>query len=107
VADSAQRDLLTLDRLTLDLCDHQARLLDKAEALYEPKDRIIRLPEVMHRCGISKRTIGRLERAGRFPHRQKIGARAVGWTESQVAAWIVNPAAWSIAYQPVGPKVGG
>jgi hypothetical protein len=54
VVDSAERDLFKLDRLTLD--DRHARLLEKAEALYEPKDRIVRLPEVMHRTGLSKRT---------------------------------------------------
>jgi prophage regulatory protein len=73
----------------------QSRLLrvDEREAHEaETGERILRLREVVHRCGISKRTIYRLEAVGRFPARRRLGPRAVGWAESEVRAWIANPA---------------
>jgi len=76
------------------LYQFQSRLMraDEREA-HEPEmgDRILRLREVVHRCGISKRTIYRLEAAGRFPARRRLGPRAVRWAESEVRAWIANP----------------
>jgi len=60
----------------------QSRLMraDERDA-YEPEtgERILRVREVVRRCGISKRTIYRLEAVGRFPARRQLGPRAVGW----------------------------
>jgi len=50
--------------------------------------RILRLPEVQRRTGLSRSTIYvRLEQ-GRFPKPVSLGARAVGWIESEVDEWI-------------------
>ncbi|WML91141.1 AlpA family phage regulatory protein [Thiothrix lacustris] len=49
---------------------------------------IERLKEVMIRTGLSKSTIYRLEAAGKFPKRLKIGFRAVGWDSGDVTAFI-------------------
>lgn len=49
--------------------------------------RILRLPEVEAICGIKRSSIRRLELAGKFPRRVKIGARSVGWKESEVREW--------------------
>ena len=57
--------------------------------------RILRREEVQRITGLSKTSIWRLERAGRFPARRKLGARRVGWCETDVAAWLqqLEPAA--------------
>ena len=50
--------------------------------------RFLRLPEVLERTGLSRSTIYvRLEQ-GRFPRPVSLGARAVGWIESEVDEWI-------------------
>jgi prophage regulatory protein len=63
----------------------------------KPAERLIRLPEVLRLTGLSKRTIYRLEGAGRFPSRRHLGPRAVGWPESAVNSWIANPTGWARA----------
>jgi prophage regulatory protein len=92
--DSPAKLMLDEYKQLLNLYVLQSRLLqaDELEA-HEPEtgDRILRVREVVQRCGISKRTIYRLEAAGRFPPRRKLGPRAVGWAESEVSAWIANP----------------
>ena len=50
--------------------------------------RLLRLPEVLARTGLSRSTIYvRLEQ-GRFPRPVSLGVRAVGWIESEVDEWI-------------------
>ena len=49
--------------------------------------RLIRLPEVRNRVGYSPMHIWRLEKAGRFPRRVKLGVNSVAWVESEVTAW--------------------
>ena len=53
-----------------------------------PPARILRFPEVVARTGLSRSTIYRLRRAGRFPQPVVLGARAVGWLESVIDEWI-------------------
>ncbi len=50
--------------------------------------KILRKPEVLNRTGLSHVTIWRLEKKGDFPQRVKLGARAVGWIESDIEKWI-------------------
>ena len=49
--------------------------------------RILRLPEVMARTGLSRTTIYRWRRAGRFPQAVPLGTRNVGWIETELEAW--------------------
>ena len=50
--------------------------------------RFLRLPEVLARTGLSRSTVYvRLEQ-GRFPRPVSLGARAVGWIESEVDEWM-------------------
>ena len=49
---------------------------------------IIRKPRVREKTGYSNSTIHRLEAAGRFPKRIKLGPRACGYLESEVDEWI-------------------
>lgn len=50
--------------------------------------RVIRLPEVKSLTGISRSQIYELIKKGKFPRQINLGARAVGWVESEVQEWI-------------------
>ena len=49
---------------------------------------ILRLPQVMARTGLSKSTIYAKIAAGEFPEQINLGARAVGWIEDEVEAYL-------------------
>ena len=51
-------------------------------------ERLLRRPEVERRTGKSRSEIYRLMKDGSFPKSVPIGARAVGWPESQISEWI-------------------
>jgi prophage regulatory protein len=50
--------------------------------------RLIRLPEVIARTGLSRSTVLRYESEGLFPAKIKIGKRAVAWDAAAVEAHI-------------------
>ncbi len=50
--------------------------------------RIIRLPEVMARTGLSRSTIYLRISQGTFPKPVNLGARAVGWIEEEIQEWL-------------------
>lgn len=52
------------------------------------KERLIRLPEVMSRCGIGKSLIYALMASKQFPASVRCGGRSVAWLESSIDAWI-------------------
>jgi prophage regulatory protein len=53
------------------------------------KDRLFSFAELKPVLGInfSRVHLGRLERAGKFPHRIKVSDRRVGWLESELERW--------------------
>jgi prophage regulatory protein len=61
--------------------------------MHSSTDRILRKPEIQHRVGLSDPTIWRLERAGKFPKRIKLGGNSVGWFESEINDWLQTKAA--------------
>jgi prophage regulatory protein len=56
--------------------------------LPQPAIRILRLPEVMGRIGICRASIYQLMTEGTFPKSVSLGARAVGWCEHEIDAWL-------------------
>lgn len=50
--------------------------------------RILRFPEVVAMVGLAQRTIASKVANGEFPAPVKLGARAVGWPEMQIAEWL-------------------
>ncbi|MYC89166.1 MAG: AlpA family transcriptional regulator [Gemmatimonadales bacterium] len=50
--------------------------------------RMLRLPEVVARTGLSRSTIYMRVELGRFPRPVSLGERAVGWIEAEIEAWI-------------------
>ena len=55
-------------------------------------DEMLRLPEVLKRTGLSSWTLNRMEKAGEFPMRRKLGRRSVGWLASDVDKWVAATA---------------
>jgi len=51
---------------------------------------ILRLPQVCKVTGLGRSMIYQLEAEQRFPHRVRIGLRAVGWVESEVQHWLAS-----------------
>lgn len=52
--------------------------------------RVVRMPTVTGRTGLSRSHIYAEIRGGRFPTPVALGARAVGWLESEIDAWIAR-----------------
>lgn len=50
--------------------------------------KVIRWQAVKEKVGLSRSTIWRLERAGKFPKHFNIGPNSIGWLESEVDAFI-------------------
>lgn len=50
--------------------------------------RLLRLPEVMLRVGLSKAVIYKRQSEGGFPSSVSIGARSSAWLEEEVEQWI-------------------
>lgn len=50
--------------------------------------RLLRVPEVLSRTGLSRTSLWRLEKAGQFPARRRISANAVGYLSDEVDAWL-------------------
>lgn len=49
---------------------------------------ILRLPSVTGRTGLSRSTIYQRMAENRFPKPVSLGARAVGWVESEIDDWL-------------------
>ncbi len=51
-------------------------------------DKIIRVDDVIEMTSVSRGTLWRWERLGKFPKRVPLGANSVGWRLSEVNDWI-------------------
>ncbi len=51
---------------------------------------ILRLPAVKARTGLSRSTIYAFVDCGKFPRPISLGARAVGWVDAEVDAWVAR-----------------
>lgn len=52
------------------------------------KECFLRLSDVMARTGLSRSSIYQNINEGNFPQNINIGARSVGWLESEIDAWM-------------------
>jgi len=50
--------------------------------------KILRLPEVKDRTGLSRSTVYLRISESRFPTPITLGGRAVGWLESEIESWL-------------------
>lgn len=51
-------------------------------------NRLLRLPEVINRTGLSRSVIYERIRQGQFPGQISLGKRAVAWEEGKIDQWI-------------------
>ena len=63
---------------------------------------VLRLPTVKARTGLSRSTIYDRFSRGTFPAPVSLGARAVGWIEDEVNAWLTAQIEKSRAIAPAG-----
>jgi predicted DNA-binding transcriptional regulator AlpA len=54
----------------------------------QTKRRLLAFTEVRELTGLSRATVWRLERAGRFPRRRQITRGRVGWRADEIDAWV-------------------
>ena len=53
--------------------------------------RVIRMPEVLRRVGVSRATVYRwIANGAGFPRPVKLGVRAVGWRSDEIEAWLAD-----------------
>jgi len=52
------------------------------------QERFMRLPEVIHVCGLSRSTIYDLISRDAFPAQISLGGKNVAWAASEVSAWM-------------------
>ena len=57
-----------------------------------PKN-FIRFRELQKKIPLSRSTIWRWEREGKFPRRQVLGKNSVAWLSDEIEAWIENKSA--------------
>lgn len=63
----------------------------------EARSRLVRLPEVKDRTGLSRTSIYRKMEAGEFPKAIKLSANAIAWREPELERWIAAPTEWQAA----------
>ncbi len=51
---------------------------------------VLRLPQVMQRCGFSRSAIYKMVSLGRFPAPVHIGVRAVAWVERDIEDFLTD-----------------
>ena len=49
--------------------------------------KFLRLPQIMEESGLSKPTIYRLMKLGKFPKARLLGERSVGWRDDEYLEW--------------------
>lgn len=68
---------------------------------------VLRLPQVIQRCGFSRSAIYKLIARDKFPSPINIGTRAVAWLEDDIERWLVERIAASrgtVAASAPGPS---
>ena len=54
------------------------------------ENQMLRAPEVMARTGLSRVTIWRRVKAGKFPAPLVLGENSIGWTAQSIEDWLKN-----------------
>jgi len=56
----------------------------------ESSIKFLRLPAVCERTGLSRSQVYRLEAAGKFPRRVKLGLSTSAWVEAEIQRWAAD-----------------
>lgn len=62
-------------------------IMDDHSHTTEHPDRILRLPLVLERTGLTKSTLYRMIAARRFPSPVRLSSRIVGWRQTDIERW--------------------
>lgn len=62
------------------------------------QERFIRLPEVMHLCGLSRSTIYDLISREAFPKQISLGGKNVAWAQSEITGWMAANATGAMTH---------
>ena len=54
------------------------------------QERLLRLPEVIHQCGLSRSTLYDLIARNAFPAQVSLGGKNVAWLQSEITAWMAE-----------------
>ena len=54
------------------------------------QERFLRLPEVIHQCGLSRSTLYDLIARDAFPAQVSLGGKNVAWLQSEITAWMME-----------------
>ncbi|HHG8774474.1 TPA: helix-turn-helix transcriptional regulator [Raoultella planticola] len=54
------------------------------------RERFLRLPEVLHLCGLSRSTVYDLIGRNAFPAQISLGGKNVAWMHSEITAWMAD-----------------
>jgi len=72
---------------------HRGRRRGSEEAEMSPRvssETMLRVPDVLDRVGVSRRTLGRWRADGTFPQALRLGANSIGWPRQVIDEWIAN-----------------
>ena len=58
--------------------------------LYFRERELLSIQEVMRLTGLSRMTVYRVEKGGRFPKRRQIGKNSVRWLDEDIEAWMTS-----------------
>lgn len=53
-------------------------------------ERFLKLPEVLHLCGLSRSTLYELIARNAFPAQLSLGGKSVAWLQSEITAWMAE-----------------
>jgi len=57
---------------------------------YTPRDRFIRLPEVLYTTGLSRSTVYEMMTRKQFPAQISLGGKTVAWLASEIGSWMAE-----------------
>lgn len=69
------------------------RAAERGKTTPAESDRIVRKPELFGIVGMSDTSVWRMEAAGQFPKRLRLGGSACGWLLSEINEWLAERAA--------------
>jgi prophage regulatory protein len=79
--------------------EQESTVADAASSGQRAPQRLLRLRDVCRATGLCRSMIYKMQSEDKFPRRVKIGVRAVGWLEDEVAQWLTDRVASSRAAQ--------
>ena len=55
-----------------------------------PAEAMLRVPDVLDRIGVSRRTLCRWRADGTFPQALQLGANSIGWPQQVIDEWLAS-----------------